>query len=113
MSSGGNLNCRKICHLNVGHDNANIKENIKTCLKEAENFHLKSISFPALGTGNFQPDYSNGYHWFQIEPELRNCFCQDGCQQVLIAKTCMLKPLYMMQIYNLLQPNNAGSNFGL
>ena len=64
MSGAGNLNCRKICHLNVGHDDANVKENIKTCLKEAENFHLKSISFPALGTGNFQLDYSNGYPCF-------------------------------------------------
>ena len=66
MSEAGKLKCKKICHLNVGHNSRDIKEDIKACLKEAENCQLKSISFPALGTGISSFKMFGFKEWFTL-----------------------------------------------
>ncbi|XP_069472730.1 protein mono-ADP-ribosyltransferase PARP14-like isoform X2 [Ambystoma mexicanum] len=57
-TDGFHLNCQKIFHVNTpnwepnGSSVAIFKDLIKNCLKLTEEMHLKSITFPAIGTGN-------------------------------------------------------------
>jgi O-acetyl-ADP-ribose deacetylase (regulator of RNase III) len=50
VTSGGNMSCKYIFH--IAADVTGWSDGIKSCLQEAENRKMNSISFPLLGTGN-------------------------------------------------------------
>ena len=53
VTSGGNLPCRFIIHLEAGAKSW--KTLVQNSLKAAEKQQLTSIAMPALGTGNMSP----------------------------------------------------------
>ncbi|CAH1250765.1 PARP10 [Branchiostoma lanceolatum] len=50
MTDGGNLPCKKVIHT-VCPNATTMKERVHECLLQAERNGLKSVSFPAIGTG--------------------------------------------------------------
>uniref|UniRef100_F6PVF6 Poly [ADP-ribose] polymerase n=1 Tax=Monodelphis domestica TaxID=13616 RepID=F6PVF6_MONDO len=53
ITQGGNLKCKKIIHV-LGHKD--IKETVSSVLQECEKMKSKSVSLPAIGTGQAKQD---------------------------------------------------------
>ncbi|KAL3843270.1 hypothetical protein ACJMK2_021212, partial [Sinanodonta woodiana] len=59
VTSGGNLNCRKVFHIklsewNVSNGKSVVEETVTECLKMLKSEGLYSIAFPTIGTGGFK-----------------------------------------------------------
>ncbi|XP_078669744.1 protein mono-ADP-ribosyltransferase PARP14-like isoform X2 [Branchiostoma floridae x Branchiostoma belcheri] len=52
VTGAGNLRCKHVIHVAPGDDIYTLKEQFRNVLRLAEEMELKSISFPALGTGS-------------------------------------------------------------
>ncbi|XP_035674108.1 protein mono-ADP-ribosyltransferase PARP14-like isoform X1 [Branchiostoma floridae] len=52
VTGSGNLRCKHVIHVAPGDDIYTLKEQFRNVLRLAEEMELKSISFPALGTGS-------------------------------------------------------------
>ncbi|CAN2389077.1 positive regulation of interleukin-4-mediated signaling pathway [Pristimantis euphronides] len=51
VTKGGNLLCRNIVHVIVGHNSAQLKKSVTEALTECEQLQAASVAFPAMGTG--------------------------------------------------------------
>ncbi|XP_050395688.1 protein mono-ADP-ribosyltransferase PARP15 isoform X2 [Patella vulgata] len=53
------MNCKYVIHVDADRFNYNWKKAITNCLREADQKHVTSIAFPALGTGNYSTKTSD------------------------------------------------------
>ncbi len=61
VTTAGNIPVQFVFHLNVNDLSSNNtwNEGIKSCLREAESRKMKSVTFPALGTGKSDLEWTN------------------------------------------------------